>query len=128
MTPASRALDAVLWIAAASTLATVVVFSVGPGAAPTGIFAADKLWHAIAYGALTGAWLLAAVWRPGRGPGRFPGGAPLILIGAAVLGALLELLQGVVGRFADPLDWLANLVGAALAAAAWLLLRRLAPT
>ena len=127
MTPASNALDAVLWTAAVATLGTVVLFSLGPGAGPTGILGADKLWHALAYGALTGGWLLAAVWRPGRGPGRYPGGAPLIVIGAAVLGALLELLQGGVGRFADPLDWMANLVGIALATVAWLLMRRGVP-
>lgn len=124
MTPASRAVDVVLWTAAIGTLATVLLFSLGPGAGPSGIFAADKLWHGIAYAALTGTWLLAAVWRPGRGPGRFPGGAPLVVIALVVLGGLLELLQGVVGRFADPLDWLANLVGVILVAAAWLLLRR----
>lgn len=127
MTPLSRALDAVLWTVAVAMLLTVVLYSLGPGAGPSGIFAADKLWHALAYGALTGVWLLAAVWRPGRGPGRYPGGAAPIVIGTVVLGGFLELLQALVGRAADPFDWLANVLGVALVSGAWFLVRRRAP-
>ena len=124
----SRAVDAVLWTAALAVLGAVVFLSVGPGGPRTGIFAADKLWHALSSAALTGSWLLAAAWRPGRGPGRFPGAALSIVVGAAVLGGVLELLQGIVGRSADPLDWLADVAGITGALGAWVLLRRGAPT
>lgn len=127
MTSVSRALDAVLWTVALASLGTVVLLSLGPGGGRSGIFAADKLWHAVGYGALTGTWLLAAVWRPGRGEGRFPQGAPVVVVGAVLLGAMLELFQILVGRSADPLDWLANVVGVSIVSTVWLMLRGRAP-
>lgn len=127
MTAASRAVDGALWTVAVGILAAVVIASLGPGVGRSAIFAADKLWHGVAYGTLTGAWLLAAVWRPGRGPGRYARGAPLVMVGAVILGALLELLQGLVGRSVDPFDWLANVMGVALISSVWLLLRRRRP-
>ena len=123
----SRTIDVVLWVVAVATLGAVVVLSLGPP--PSGLEAfpgADKLWHAIAYAGCTGSWLLAAVWRPGRGPGAFPRAGIPIVVGAAVLGGAIELVQRVFSRSADPLDWLADLAGIALASGGWLVARRFA--
>src|SRR4030067_363557 len=67
-------------------------------------------------------FLLAAVWRPGRGPGRFPRAAPWIVFGAVTLGGLIEILQGSVFD-GDPelRDWVADVAGAALGFLVWVL-------
>lgn len=122
----SRTIDVVLWILSSALLASLVLLSLGPGGGRSGIWALDKLWHGVGYGALTGAWLLAAAWRPGRGPGVLPHAGPPIAFSAAALGGLLEILQGMIGRSADPFDWVANLVGIFVVSLAWMLARRLA--
>jgi VanZ family protein len=85
----------------------------------------DKLLHFGAYAATTGTFLLAAVWRPGRGPGGFPRSAPLIVGAAIVLSGLIELAQGAfTSRTADAWDAVASILGAAVAWAAWRVVAR----
>lgn len=119
-----RRIDLALWTVAVLLLVALVVLSVGPGPPTRGVLSADKLWHGVAYAALTASWLLAAVWRPGRGPGRWPGAGLLVAAGAAALGGAIELLQGSVGRSGDVLDLLADLAGVAAASTLWALGRR----
>lgn len=106
-------------------LAATLLLSLGP--APPGLnafFASDKLVHAAGYAALAGSWLLAAVWRPGRGDGSFPRAARIVVSGAIVLGAAIEVAQHFVDRTADPFDALAGAGGALLALWLWGVLKR----
>jgi hypothetical protein len=86
----------------------------------------DKLLHFGAYAATTGAFLLAAVWRPGRGDGLVPRAAPALVAVAIVVAAGLEVAQTtlVADRTADGLDAVAGSLGAALALVCWTALRR----
>jgi hypothetical protein len=116
----SRALDIGLWAASAVLFGLSLVLSWGP---PPDIGPdfdwADKIWHFLGYGALTGSLLLAAVWRPGRGEGRFPrAGLTLALLVLAVAW-LTEALQAPFGRDFDPTDGLADLAGVGLAYVIW---------
>ena len=77
----------------------------------------DKILHFIAYGGLTA--LAAAAW---------PRLALLwLLLGVSAVGALLELMQGLlsIGRTASFGDQLANMSGAALALLIWVCLAAL---
>jgi hypothetical protein len=110
-------LDLVLWsIVALSIASTVVLSFVEPPGAGLG-HGIDKVQHALAYFVTMLAALLAAVWRPGRGPGRFPGARWLIAAGALACGAMIEILQSVstTNRQGDVGDWLAEVVGVGLA-------------
>ncbi len=114
-----------LWFASIALLAATFVLSLGP--APPGLNAfpaSDKVVHAAGYAALTGCWLLAAVWRPGRGAGPFPRAAWLVVAAAVVLGSGIEVGQHFVDRSADPLDALADIAGVLAALWAWTSLRR----
>ena len=76
----------------------------------------DKLEHGCAWAVLTGLGLGLALWRPG------------FLIGFTILlGAAVEVAQGAMGwgRSADPLDWLADIIGVAAAVLVWRLARLL---
>ncbi|HVY27437.1 MAG TPA: VanZ family protein [Polyangiaceae bacterium] len=74
--------------------------------------AADKVWHAVAFGGLAGLGCRAL---------KHAGRAPLLAardsaLAAVLLGGLLELLQSFTAyRSADPLDFIADAVGAAVA-------------
>jgi hypothetical protein len=118
--------DLVLWVVAWLLVAGVVWSSLGPPpSALADLSFGDKLLHFGAYAATTGMFLLAAVWRPGRGPGGFPRGAPLIVGAAIVLSGVIELAQGAfTSRTADAWDAVASILGAAAAWAAWRLLRK----
>lgn len=117
--------DAALWWVSLGLLAATFLLSLGP--APPGLkafFASDKVIHAAGYAALTGSWLLAAVWRPGRGDGPFPRAARIVVFGAIVLGAAIEVAQHFVDRTADPFDALADAGGALLTLWLWGVLKR----
>jgi VanZ family protein len=117
--------DTVLWGVALSLLGATFLLSLGP--APPGLnafFASDKLVHAAGYAALTESWLLAAVWRPGRGDGRFPRAAWAFAVAAIVLGVGIEVGQHFVDRSADVFDALADMGGVLVALWLWLALRR----
>jgi VanZ family protein len=111
-------IDLVLWgVAAVAIGLTVVLSFVGEPPGSGFGHGIDKLEHAIAYFVTVTAILLAAVWRPGRGPGRFAG-ARWWIVGAALgAGALIEVLQSTMtaDRQGDVRDWLAEVVGVGLA-------------
>lgn len=117
----SRAIDAALWVLGGGLLGASIVLSLDPEPeALSRLDLSDALLHLVGYAALTAAWLFAAVWRPGRGPGLFPDSAALILVGLLGLGLALEALQGLVpARDADWRDALANVVGVGTAWWAW---------
>jgi VanZ family protein len=118
-----RVVDAALWAVAISELVGIVVLSVvGHPPVVTGRW--DKLAHAGAYAAMTAAFLLAVVWRPGRGDGPAPRAGTVIVIAAVALGLGLELVQApVTGRRAEVTDVVSDAVGIAVAWTVWRLLR-----
>ncbi|MDQ3991079.1 MAG: hypothetical protein M3245_02050, partial [Actinomycetota bacterium] len=66
----SRAIDIALWAFSVVWMGLVVAISLFVRPPPFArVPQSDKALHALAYGMLTVAVLLAAVWRPGRGPG-----------------------------------------------------------
>jgi VanZ family protein len=106
-------LDIFLWALTAFSAALTLVFSFelsAPGL--DGFRHADKMWHVLAYFTTSLLFLLAAVWRPGRGAGPFPhAGIVFALIGSAA-GGLVEFAQGFTAtRDPELLDWLAEIVG-----------------
>ena len=91
-----------------------------------GFVPTDKLLHAAVFGGL--ALLIARAVRFWRTRASLWTCLWLGALGASLLGALLEVCQLFVPyRSADPLDWLADTVGAALAAGALLALARFIP-
>jgi hypothetical protein len=112
--------DALLWVVALALLGAVLWLSLGPMPAVVEDFRlSDKLLHAAGYALLTFVWLLAATWRPGRGLGRWPLSAPLVVGAFLALGGTLELIQARFDRSADVLDWLADCLGVAVGAFLW---------
>ena len=63
----SRHIDATLWGASLAIVVAILIFSWATKPPLSSFRYADKIGHALAYAALTGALLLAAVWRPGPG-------------------------------------------------------------
>jgi hypothetical protein len=91
-----------------------------------GFVATDKVLHAGAFGGL--AFLLTRAARFCMPASSLPKHLLVGALGASALGALLEVCQAFVPyRSADPLDWLADTVGAALAVAVLLVWWRLLP-
>lgn len=94
-------------IANASTLllAVIIVFlTLAPVTAPSIIgSASDKLYHVIAFAALTFPMALL-----------YPPRAKTVLICAIVLGGAIEIIQPMFGRTASLLDFVADLIGALL--------------
>jgi VanZ family protein len=116
----SRLIDATLWAASLGLLVMSFLFSWGspPGLGPD-VDWIDKLWHFLGYGALCTTLLLAAVWRPGRGTGRFPGSG-LRVAGLVLATAwITEALQAPFGRDTEVLDAVADLAGVAFGFLAW---------
>jgi len=116
--------DAALWAASFALFVLSLLFSWGPQPPSPNVSWFDKVWHGLGYGALTGTLLLAAVWRPGRGPGRFPG-AGLWVAGLVFAAAwLTEALQIPFNRDAELTDALADLAGILVAYGLWLMASR----
>ena len=127
--PAGRVVDVLLWAAALALLTWIVVVSLGPVPSAAPEFAwSDKAYHAAHYAVLAGLLLLVAVWRRGRGPGRWPDRALVLVIGLIVFGGVLELLQAFVGRQPDVVDLLADATGVLVAALLWRLVRGRTPS
>lgn len=105
-------------------MAVVLGLSLGPEPPLESLPFGDNVPHAIAYVGLSSSYLLAAVWAPVRGPGRWPSAASPILLGLAGFGIGLEILQGFTERTPDHVDALTNTAGVAIGAVGWLLLRR----
>lgn len=114
---ADARIDAALWVAFALSIALTLVWAFGPAPPGARLFPrADKALHALAFAVILGTLLLAAVWRPGRGWGRFPSATPAFVAALAAFGVIIELLQSeLFGRDADLLDLLADVLGMALA-------------
>lgn len=118
-------LDRLLWSAAFGCLALVGVLSLAAIPPGAGAFEnADKIYHACLYAGTSFLFLLAAVWRPGRGDGRYPWAARWLVLAACVAGFAIEGLQGLIGRQRSLLDGLADVTGVLLALRVWLALRR----
>jgi len=115
----SQLFDAALWAASLGLFVLSLVFSWGPPPPSPNVSWFDKVWHGLGYGALTGTLLLAAVWRPGRGPGRFPRTGLRVALLVLALAWLTEVLQAPFGRDASPTDGLVDFIGVAVALAAW---------
>jgi VanZ family protein len=84
-----------------------------PGRMPQGPAGLDKVFHALAFGALV---LPAALLRPDR--------LLVVLLFAIAYGGLIELIQPLVGRSAEWADLLADALGALAGAGLGLALRR----
>jgi VanZ family protein len=117
-------IDRGLWALTAACAASTLWFSFvvsAPGP--------DKLGHAIAYFTTTLSLLFAAVWRPGRGIGRFPRLGGWFALAAIAGGVAIEILQGMTAtRSAEVYDVMAEAIGVAAAFAVHGLIRRqLAP-
>jgi VanZ family protein len=118
-----------LWGLSLAILVVILVFSWATKPPLSSFSLTDKIGHALAYAALAGTLLLAAVWRPGRGPGPFPRAAVLILGGAVVFGGIAELGQGLFfHRDASFRDLLIDGAGVLAAYAVWRLMERRLPT
>jgi VanZ family protein len=119
-------IDFLLWATAAGLALLTLLFSFGLSAPGAGTFAlADKIGHGLMYFATFLCLLLAAVWRPGRGNGRFPTLTTAILIAVIGAGIVIEVLQEVAtrSRHAELGDVVAEAVGASGALAAHAFLR-----
>jgi VanZ family protein len=116
-------MDALLWSMAATTLGAILILSLKTQPPLPSFVLADKVGHFAAYGFFTATVLLAAVWRPRRGPGPYPGSARAITLIVITLGALLELAQAFVGRDASMWDAVADALGVAAAYGSWRLVR-----
>ena len=125
--PAERAraapLDVLLWCLAVLAISGTIVLSLSPGKQLEQTVMNDKVGHALAYAVDTFLLLLAVVWRPGR-PQALERWALPIVLAVATLGGVIEFAQDSVGRDPDPRDWFADLIGIAVAALAFALLRR----
>jgi VanZ family protein len=118
-----RLLRTGLWLIAVAVLVALVGLSLTPQ--PPGPQGWDKVAHATAYALFVQSVLLAAVWAPRLGAGRWPNSHVLIVVGAVCLGASLEILQDAYfARTADVLDEVANVLGALVGAFAWYGTRR----
>lgn len=118
-------MDIALWILGAVLSALLLFYSfVRAPALATAFPEADKLWHCLAFASTITVYLLAAVWRPGRGEGAFPRAAPVIVAAAVATAVLIEILQGAFfHRDAQVLDAVAGSVGTLAAFGAWIGLR-----
>jgi hypothetical protein len=117
------AIDVAIWMAALAALVATLWYSFGASLRADRLLGSDKVAHAVAYAVDTLLLLFAVVWRPGRPQALVAWTVP-ILLGVATLGAVIEFAQDAVGRDADPLDWIADLVGIAAAAIIFAMLRR----
>jgi hypothetical protein len=120
-----RLVDTALWTTTAGLTLLTLLFSFGLRTPGSGSFAfADKLGHGGMYFATFLCFLLAAVWRPGRGDGSFPTRAPFFAIGVVIAGLAVEVLQEVAttNRHVEVGDVLAEVIGAlgALAIHTWM--------
>ena len=88
-------MDAILWAMTLACAGTTLWFSFGAPPPGANLFeGADKVGHAIAYFATTVSFLFAAVWRPGRGEGRFGHLGIWFPVVAIAAGAVVEYPPG----------------------------------
>ena len=120
-----RLIDLALWLLTTVLAAVTLAFSFGfsPPAGEAFIWA-DKFGHGLMYFATFFCFLLAAVWRPGRGDGPLPESGLYLAVAFVAAGLVVELLQEVttVDRHAQLGDVLSEIIGAfgALAIHSWM--------
>ncbi len=125
MRPKTSPADAALWAAAVGSLALLAAFSFAATPPGAHLFTnSDKVLHAVGYAAASCLFLLAAVWRPGRGDGRFPRAATWIVLAGFVTGIAIEIVQGRAGRQRSGLDFLADVIGVLVALGVWSAMKR----
>jgi VanZ family protein len=119
-------IDRGLWALTAAFIAVTLWFSfVAPPPGADLFTGADRVGHAIAYFTTTLSFLFAAVWRPGRGIGRFPHLGRWFPLAAIVGGALIEIAQEITTtRTAEVYDVVAEAIGTGAAVAVHALIRR----
>lgn len=120
-----RAIDAALWTGTAVSGGLTVWLSLvtsPPGT--SSVEGIDKVEHLVAYAATVSLFLLAAVWRPGRGPGVLWGLRGWVLPLAVVAAGAIEVVQGWIGREQEFADWVAGSLGAGVAVWVNVALRR----
>jgi VanZ family protein len=119
-------IDRGLWTLTAACAATTLWFSfVAPPPGADLFPGADRVGHAMAYFTTTLSFLFAAVWRPGRGIGRFPHLGTWFPLAAIAGGAVIEILQGMTAtRAAEAYDLVAEAIGTGAALAVHTLIRR----
>ena len=124
---ADRAIDAVLWAAGLLFAGITLVYSLVPTPPQDAFAIGDKWLHTASYFATSLCLLLAAVWRPGRGDGPFPGWSPPGAVALVVAGAAIEVAQGLfTSRDAGLADVVADLVGVGAALLVHALLKKMA--
>lgn len=117
-------MDPTVWTTSWLLLALVVFLSLVPESPVALSDGVDKIAHGFAYAALTLSFLLAGVWRPGRGRGRYPMGAIWIVVAAVALGVAIEIVQDIESyRSMDAFDAVADALGAAVGASIWAALK-----
>jgi VanZ family protein len=119
-------IDRALWALTAACIAATLWFSFVAQPPGTDLFpGADKVNHAVAYFATTLSFLFAAVWRPGRGVGRFPHLGRWFALAAIAGGAVIEILQSMTPKRAGDLgDLVAEAIGTVAALFVHALIRR----
>jgi VanZ family protein len=121
--PQRPLLDLFLWFLVV-VMAVLVVYTSVTTPGDGGLPLSDKVMHYLAYTGLTLSMLLAAVWAPVRGQGRFPTAPIGIAVLAFLFGVGIEVVQGPLPeRDAELLDAIANAAGAATALVVWTLWR-----
>ncbi|MGI8707860.1 MAG: VanZ family protein [Actinomycetota bacterium] len=117
-------MDPTVWTTSWLLLALVVFLSLVPESPVALSDGVDKIAHGFAYAALTLSFLLAGVWRPGRGRGRYPMGAIWIVVATVALGVAIEIVQDIESyRSMDAFDAVADALGAAVGASIWAALK-----
>jgi hypothetical protein len=120
-----RLIDATLWALTVGLALVTLLFSFDFSPPGTAWFPlADKFGHGLMYFATFFCFLLAAVWRPGRGDGPFPTKTLVFTLGVVAAGVAIEALQELAtpDRHAQFGDVLAEVIGAfgALALHTWM--------
>lgn len=120
-----RAIDLLLWGATAVSTGMTMWLSLVVAPPGTSAFSdADKVEHLVAYVVTGSLFMLAAVWRPGRGEGRLWGLRAWVLPAAILGSGAIEIVQGWIGRNQELADWVAGSAGAAIAVGVNVWLRR----
>ena len=114
-----RLIDAALWALTLLCAGLTLSWSFGPSAPGADAFpGADRVGHGIAFFATSLSFLLAAVWRPGRGRGPLHAWRWALVAALIVLGGLVEIGQSAFTetREAEFWDWFCELIAIFLAA------------
>lgn len=113
-----------MWLAIACSLVIFVAGSL-PSSAASAPQISDKVLHAVGFGVLGALWCRAFARGWPQAETRVV--ALAAFVASTGLGGLLELWQGLLGyRSREWLDWVADAIGAAIAALLWIAWRRLA--